>query len=46
MLSGHGPFINGANRWFDKTIQIVCSPDGVNGICYEHSVSEGIAVVQ
>ena len=26
--------------------QIVCSPDGVNGICYEHSVSEGIAVVQ
>jgi len=46
MLSGHGPFVNGANRWFDKTIQIVCSQDGVNGICYEHSVSEGIAVVQ
>ena len=21
MLSGHGPFVNGANRWFDKTIQ-------------------------
>ena len=22
MLSGHGPFVNGANRWFDKTIQV------------------------
>ncbi len=22
MLHGHGPFMNGANRWFDKTIQV------------------------
>ena len=45
MLHGHGPHVNGANRWFDKTIQLICSPDGVSGICYEHSVAEGIAVV-
>ncbi len=45
MLHGNGKHFNGANRWFDKTIQVVCSADGVSGICYEHSVAEGIAVV-
>lgn len=30
MLSGNGPFLNGTNRWFDKTMQVnaytTCSP--------------------
>ena len=25
--------------------QLISSEDGVNGMCYEHSVAEGIAVV-
>lgn len=27
-------------------LQLIISPDGVNGLCYEHSASEGIAVIQ
>eukprot|EP00095_Tigriopus_kingsejongensis_P012708 maker-scaffold22_size673200-snap-gene-5.47 protein:Tk12708 transcript:maker-scaffold22_size673200-snap-gene-5.47-mRNA-1 annotation:"choline o-acetyltransferase" len=45
MLSGNGPFSNGTNRWFDKTMQLVASLDGTVGMCYEHSVAEGVAVV-
>eukprot|EP00094_Tigriopus_californicus_P009154 TCALIF_08825-PA protein Name:"Similar to Cha Choline O-acetyltransferase (Drosophila melanogaster)" AED:0.27 eAED:0.27 QI:137/0.87/0.77/1/0.87/0.88/9/137/551 len=45
MLSGNGPFLNGTNRWFDKTMQLIASPDGNVGMCYEHSVAEGVAVV-
>jgi len=46
MLTGGGGRFNGGNRWFDKTVQLVVCPDGVCGLCYEHSPSEGIAVVQ
>lgn len=46
MLTGGGTRYNGSNRWFDKTIQLVVTLDGVCGICYEHSPSEGIATVQ
>merc|ERR1711988_1365825 len=46
MLTGAGSKFNGTNRWFDKTVQLVISKDGVCGICYEHSVSEGIVPVQ
>lgn len=28
-----------------RTSQVICNRSGVSGICYEHSVSEGIAVV-
>lgn len=45
MLSGNGPFLNGTNRWFDKTMQLIASSDGNVGMCYEHSVAEGVAVV-
>ena len=44
MLTGNGVHLNGTNRWFDKTINIVCSLDGVSGICYEHTAAEGVAV--
>lgn len=46
MLTGAGSRYNGSNRWFDKTVQLVLTMDGVCGLCYEHSPSEGIAVVQ
>ncbi|XP_046391874.1 choline O-acetyltransferase-like isoform X3 [Ischnura elegans] len=46
MLHGGGSFYNSGNRWFDKTVQFVITSDGVCGLCYEHSPSEGIAVVQ
>ncbi|XP_067672379.1 choline O-acetyltransferase-like isoform X1 [Haliotis asinina] len=46
MLHGQGSWANTANRWFDKTMQFVVSEDGTSGLNYEHSVAEGIAVVQ
>ncbi|WAQ97117.1 CLAT-like protein [Mya arenaria] len=46
MLHGQGSSVNTANRWFDKTMQFVISRDGSCGLNYEHSPSEGIAVVQ
>ena len=32
-------------RWYDKTVQLIVSADGVSGLCYEHSSSEGIVVI-
>jgi choline O-acetyltransferase len=46
MIHGGGSECNTANRWFDKTMQIIICQDGAWGLCYEHSTSEGIAVVQ
>ncbi|XP_017874631.1 PREDICTED: choline O-acetyltransferase, partial [Drosophila arizonae] len=46
MLHGGGSEFNSANRWFDKTMQLIICTDGSWGLCYEHSTSEGIAVVQ
>ncbi|PSN50570.1 Choline O-acetyltransferase [Blattella germanica] len=46
MIHGGGSAANSANRWFDVTVQIIISNDGVWGLCYEHSPSEGVAVVQ
>lgn len=46
MIHGGGSEYNTANRWFDKTMQIIVCNDGTWGLCYEHSPSEGIAVVQ
>lgn len=45
MIHGGGSDCNTANRWFDKTMQIIICNDGTWGLCYEHSTSEGIAVV-
>lgn len=45
MIHGGGSGFNSANRWFDKTMQIIICNDGSWGLCYEHSTSEGIAVV-
>lgn len=46
MIHGGGSSSNSGNRWFDKTMQIIVCTDGTWGLCYEHSTSEGIAVVQ
>lgn len=46
MIHGGGSECNTGNRWFDKTMQIIVCTDGAWGLCYEHSSSEGIAVVQ
>uniref|UniRef100_A0A182F6G1 Choline O-acetyltransferase n=1 Tax=Anopheles albimanus TaxID=7167 RepID=A0A182F6G1_ANOAL len=46
MIHGGGSAFNSANRWFDKTMQLIICNDGTWGLCYEHSPSEGIAVVQ
>ena len=46
MMTGGGSRFNGSNRWYDKTVQLVVSTEGVSGICYEHSASEGIVVIQ
>ncbi|GLH09742.1 Choline O-acetyltransferase-like Protein [Gryllus bimaculatus] len=41
MVHGCGSKNNGANRWFDKTIQFVIGTTGELGITYEHSPAEG-----
>ncbi|XP_055587299.1 choline O-acetyltransferase isoform X2 [Uranotaenia lowii] len=46
MIHGGGSEYNTGNRWFDKTMQLIVCNDGSWGLCYEHSPSEGIAVVQ
>uniref|UniRef100_A0A8D8YHI3 Choline O-acetyltransferase n=1 Tax=Cacopsylla melanoneura TaxID=428564 RepID=A0A8D8YHI3_9HEMI len=45
MIHGGGSRVNSSNRWFDKTIQLIICHDGVNGLCYEHSSAEGVAVI-
>lgn len=46
MIHGGGSNCNTGNRFFDKTMQIIVCNDGTWGLGYEHSSSEGIAVVQ
>ncbi|XP_055678973.1 choline O-acetyltransferase [Lutzomyia longipalpis] len=46
MIHGGGSEYNSGNRWFDKTMQIIVCNDGTWGLCYEHSMAEGIAVIQ
>ncbi|XP_078659222.1 choline O-acetyltransferase-like isoform X4 [Branchiostoma floridae x Branchiostoma belcheri] len=46
MLHGNGSHSNTPNRWFDKTMQFIVADDGACGLVYEHSPSEGVAVVQ
>ncbi|KAI3364796.1 hypothetical protein L3Q82_000990 [Scortum barcoo] len=46
MLHGGGREKNGANRWYDKSLQFVVGMDGVCGVVCEHSPFEGIVLVQ
>ncbi|XP_068621697.1 choline O-acetyltransferase [Battus philenor] len=45
-MHGAGTAHHSANRWFDKTVQLIMSSDGSVGMCYEHSAAEGVAVVR
>lgn len=41
MLLGGRKGENAANRWCDKTVQLIVGEDGYTGLLYEHSPSEG-----
>ncbi|KAL6094877.1 chat [Pungitius sinensis] len=46
MMHGGGREKNGANRWYDKSMQFVVGMDGICGVVCEHSAFEGIVMVQ
>ncbi|VDM52120.1 unnamed protein product [Angiostrongylus costaricensis] len=46
ILTGGGSRGHGLNRWYDSTIQLVVSSNGVNGLCIEHSSAEGIVIIK
>ncbi|KAM6184855.1 choline O-acetyltransferase [Rhynchocyon petersi] len=46
ILHGGGCSKNGANRWYDKSLQFVVGRDGVCGVVCEHSPFDGIILVQ
>nr|AIE45872.1 carnitine palmitoyltransferase 2 [Trichuris muris] len=37
---------DGANRWFDKSMQIIVFGDGLAGVNFEHSWGDGVAVLR
>lgn len=45
MLHGGGREKNGANRWYDKSMQFVVGMDGICGVVCDHSPFEGIVLV-
>ncbi|KAI1708483.1 choline/Carnitine o-acyltransferase domain-containing protein [Ditylenchus destructor] len=45
LLHGFGSYNNGLNRWYDATIQLIVSRTGCCGLCIEHSVAEGIVII-
>lgn len=46
MLHGGGSLYNGGNRWYDKTVQIIVSKDGVVGALFEHSPADGVVMYE
>ncbi|XP_069914209.1 choline O-acetyltransferase isoform X2 [Oryctolagus cuniculus] len=46
LLHGGGCSRNGANRWYDKSLQFVVGRDGTCGVVCEHSPFDGIVLVQ
>ncbi|CAG9539986.1 unnamed protein product [Cercopithifilaria johnstoni] len=45
LLHGFGSNAVGLNRWYDMSIQIIVASNGINGLCIEHSVAEGIVFI-
>ncbi|KAK0398572.1 hypothetical protein QR680_002651 [Steinernema hermaphroditum] len=45
LINGFGSGVCGLNRWYDATIQLIVSSNGMNGLCIEHSVAEGIVII-
>ncbi|KJH44434.1 Choline/Carnitine O-acyltransferase [Dictyocaulus viviparus] len=46
ILTGGGCKGHGLNRWYDATIQLVVSSSGTNGLCIEHSPTDGIVIIK
>nr|XP_057918177.1 choline O-acetyltransferase-like [Doryrhamphus excisus] len=46
MLHGGGQEKNGANRWYDKSMQFVVGMDGICGVLCDHSPFEGVVLGQ
>jgi hypothetical protein len=44
-LFWHGGLKEGANRWYDKSIQIICANNGRAGFVGEHSMMDGMPCV-
>ncbi|KAH8263707.1 hypothetical protein KR044_012746 [Drosophila immigrans] len=40
LLHGGGLEGNSANRWMDKTLQLIINPNGLAGICMEHAPAD------
>ena len=40
-----GGLTSGHNRWFDKSIQIMCTENGKAGLQGEHSMMDGMPVI-
>ncbi|XP_062121295.1 carnitine O-acetyltransferase-like [Drosophila sulfurigaster albostrigata] len=45
LLHGGGLNSNSANRWMDKTMQLIVNPNGMAGICMEHAPADPQPVV-
>lgn len=41
----HGGINSGYNRWFDKSIQVICTSNGKAGLLGEHSMMDGMPMV-
>lgn len=41
LIHGGGSAQNSANRWYDKTLQLIVNQNGLSGLNYEHSPGEG-----
>ncbi len=41
-----GGLSSGNNRWFDKSIQIMCTNNGKAGLIGEHSMMDGMPMIQ
>lgn len=44
-LFWHGTHVAGANRWFDKSVQLIVTDNGKAGLTGEHSMMDGMPMI-